>query len=312
MKKIKQWVIVFISICSSALAQEDTNLYYRVIACGSPLSRCSSTSKEVNRDVKDYLAERCHVNWPNGSMAILADDRSNFIVRNTRENLDKISNIIWAHLWGPQVAIECSIIAFRQDDIESLQKKDGVTPETLHGLRQRGRSKLITTASTRTKAGNEVVFKDVQEVIYQTQLITKSITNSAGDISVALIPCNDTMREVGTILQVYPDVAGSDKLINLTIHFQWITLSRWENYGSALSTKGKEGKTVSLKTPIFDVSSAESTTITVRTGETILLGSGKNVGSDWVYFHLLKAEIIPAEANNTNGKPSASAVGIND
>lgn len=307
LSKTSRWAIVsltlFASIHSGAHAQETTNLVYSVVAGEAP-PECSlrpkGESDEGNVDAKDYLTGLCHVTWPAGSLAVVSDDRRHYVIRNTRDNLEQIKRAFSDHLQPPQVDIEWSLVAFRQSDIEKLQNEDRITAASLRELMRKGRSRLVTSARTLTKSGQEARFRDVREITYQTELVYESATNRSGQASFALLPCNPEMREAGTILQCVPDTAGSDTFVNLMITCQWVALRRWENYEAA-SGAGAENPKVSLRTPVFDVTSLDSQ-ITVRSGEPTLIGGGKNLETDWICFQFLKAEIIKP-------KPTTQAIG---
>lgn len=283
------------AVCGATCAQEDTNLYWKVFTCRGGLDERLITPEfysQPHTDFKDYYSRLCHVTWPEGSAVTFSLDEPNkVIVRNTRVNLNILSEAMSRYFAGCQVAIEFQVFAFSMKDVEKLLNGEGVSVESLMDLRKRGRARLVTTALSITQSGQETVVKDVQEILYPTEIDCEVETNQVGR-SFTLAPANFEMREIGTILQVVPEfyAGGPDTLISMILSPQWISLNRWETYEACAGTKG-DAKKIPFRQPIVSVSSVQ-TQLKVESGETVLLGGGKAMDGDWVQYHFLKAWLV--------------------
>ena len=292
---------VLAAVCGVACAAEDTNLYYKVFSLAPTLcDRVSGSGDKAQKlggvsdaELKTFLSQICKVVWPAGSDAIFSlNDRDRMIIRNTQANLNIIEQRLKFSLEGCQIAVECSLVAFRRTDVEKLQFGAGVTKESLVALQKDGSSRLITTACVMTKSGQEATVTDAQELIYPTRMDYEFGTNQVGGASWAVIPCNFEMREVGTLLNVVPEFSATGMLINLMINPRRVALNRWETYEGGAGSKGDSRK-IPLRQPVFEVSSMR-TQITLEDGETVLLGGGRKQDDDWIQYHFLKAwSVLP-------------------
>lgn len=283
-----------------ACAQEDTKLYYKVFSLQPNLwERMSDDcdreheSGVSNADWRKFLSRDTGATWPAGSEAITSlDDSTHLIVRNTRANLSLIDRLFSSLICASrkQVVIEFSIVSFRAEDIDRLQMGEGVSIESLTKLRKEGHSELVTTARVVTKSGQEAIAKDVQEITCPTEMSYGFGTNQVGNSSWAVIPSAFEMREVGTILQVLPELFESGQTINLALNPQWVTLNRWEVFESGAGSRG-DNKKVPLRVPVFD-NSAVQTQFTMKNGETVLLGGGKKMDENRVQYQFIRAEAV--------------------
>jgi len=161
-------------------ADDDTNLYYRVFALGGSIDRCDPYFPPGNTDMKAELSAKDQkITWPPGSMAMMVTESSwHLIARNTNENLHRIAAVSQPVL-GTQLSFESSILGFKKDDIEKLNAGEGVSKKTLFDLRQKGRSKLISTAYAVTQAGQEANVRNVRQIIYPCEELINADTNES-------------------------------------------------------------------------------------------------------------------------------------
>ena len=114
----------------------------------------------------------------------------------------------------------------------------------LHMLSQRSDTDLLSAPKVLTGPGKEATMKVVEEYIYPTEYdvqLTASGGGSSGgssgssggssEILAVVEPENFTMREVGVILQVTPELSQGGQLINLHLHPQVVSEPTWKNYG---------------------------------------------------------------------------------
>ena len=115
----------------------------------------------------------------------------------------------------------------------------------LHMLSQRSDTDLLSAPKVLTGPGKEATMKVVTEYIYPTEYdvqltasgghsSSSSTTSSGGggaEILAVVEPENFTMREVGVILQVTPELSQGGQLINLHLHPQVVSDPTWRNYG---------------------------------------------------------------------------------
>ncbi len=112
----------------------------------------------------------------------------------------------------------------------------------LHMLSQRSDTDLLSAPKVLTGPGKEATMKVVTEYIYPTEYdvqLTASGGGSSGsssgggssEILAVVEPQNFTMREVGVILQVTPELSQGGQLINLHLHPQVVSDPTWKNYG---------------------------------------------------------------------------------
>ncbi len=126
----------------------------------------------------------------------------------------------------------------------------------LHALCQRSDTDVLSAPKVTTKSGQEAIMKVVTEYIYPSEFNVQISQqgNTGGSINsggtgepIAIVePQNFTMREVGVILQVVPEVSSEGQMINLTMKPQVVSEPVWKNYGTKLP------KTVTEPTGVLD------------------------------------------------------------
>ena len=244
-------------------------------------------------DWKAFL-ESMGVAWPEGSSITPLAPVRKLRVTNRPKDLALIEQILEDIVEVPhQINVEMQIIAFRRADIEKLQLAGNVTRESLMPLRRKGKAKLMATASTVTRSGQEAIVKAVQEVIYPTEWGMDNTNAATASTVGALMPRDFEMREVGMILQVIPELLSvSNQRINMMLNPEWVTLDRWETYPASVATD-RAHKPLSLRQPVFTTTTFQ-TQATLENGEPILLGSSSAPDGAWIHYGFLKATLIPA------------------
>ncbi|MEI6646687.1 MAG: hypothetical protein WCP12_11685, partial [bacterium] len=164
----------------------------------------------------------------------------------------------------------------------------------LHMLCQRSDTDVLSAPKVTTKSGQEAIMKVVTEYIYPSefnvQISQQGNSGGGGGISsggtgepIAIVePQNFTMREVGVILQVVPEVSSEGQMINLTMKPQVVSEPVWKNYGTKLpkttyeiiagiSVPKTDYVELPMEQPFFTVRSVE-TQLLVYNGATVVMG----------------------------------------
>ncbi|MFC1462883.1 hypothetical protein ACFLQU_04675, partial [Verrucomicrobiota bacterium] len=104
------------------------------------------------------------------------------------------------------------------------------------------------------------------------------IPSTNGNRAVAVVgavvePSGFEMREVGTILEVAPDVSPDGQMIALTFTPQLVQEPEWQDYGCDVKgTDGKKHKLV-MRQPFFFAHTI-STSVSLFAGESMFIGGG--------------------------------------
>ena len=235
------------------------------------------------------------VGWPNGSSISSIPSFCRWLVTNTQDNHDRLRKILDETACRPKlVDTELQILAFRTADIERLQRIDGVSLASLNALREKGKAKPVAIASGVTKSGQETIIKAVKEMIFPTEFngMVDGGTNLNPTVDIVL-PSNFETREVGIVLQLVAE-AREGGLIELMLNPQWTTLDGWERYDAGIPTRWGLRK-LSLRQPVFNCTSWQ-TQVTMKVGETILLGGVATSDGKWVHYGFLRASTQTVEA----------------
>jgi len=152
----------------------------------------------------------------------------------------------------------------------------------LHALSSRQNTDVLSAPKVVTKNGQEATIKVVTEYIYpteyQTDPIMESVTGGGSrQIGAVVTPGSFTMREVGVILQVVPDVTPDGQMINLTMAPQVVDEPTWKDYGSRYPVFQGTPPVLAgwiiipMEQPFFPVRSV-ATSIQVYNGSTVVMG----------------------------------------
>jgi lipopolysaccharide export system protein LptA len=218
--------------------------------------------------------------------------------------------------WVQQIEIEVQFVAFDSTNVEKLVATGRLNVDTLTNLWLNGGGHLLAAPRVRTPAGQEAVVKNVVEYIYPTTFsvsnedhagtnnasMTDTHTSAAVTVpkrmvrSPVVVPCDFVTREVGTILQVLPELNPDGALINLAFNAQIVGEPVVKDYGSKyVDANGKEQQ-ARMEQPFFRVNSISSN-VSLRDGERILVGGYRpsGDGTEAVYI-IVSARIVGTEA----------------
>jgi len=282
--------------------------------CGGMVTRTYSLDPKMDEmfsamfeeEMKSFFSEY-GVRWPEGSSLTQPSYRQ-IRVRNTEEQWDIIEQVLKAYLEDSRrlfVHVEMQVVAFQAKDIEKLQLAGGVSEASLARLRKAGKSKPVAAISTLVKENDEAIVKAVQEVLYPSEWIWH--TGDADDPDAPqtsrpskawafLDPQNFTMREAGMILQVVlrPFQYDGDSLIRMALNSQLVTLERWKTFQTtSLAPNGKR-QTLPTTQPVFSTMSFQ-TEVSMKDGDTLLLGTTPAPDSKWVHAGFLTAKRVGAK-----------------
>jgi len=211
----------------------------------------SSMSEE---EWKSFFSEM-GVSWPQGSSLTFSKFLGTMRIRNTEEQLEHVELILDdLDYMSSLIHVEVQVVAFPAKDIEKLQLAEGVTKASLMKLWKAGKGKLQATAFAVTEAGKEAIVKATREVRYATEINV---------CEYGFEPQNFTVREVGAILQVIPEIEGVG-FMRLSLNPKWVTLEGWDSFPVF--------KNLPFRQPVFGVTSFE-TQVTVQDGDTVLIGT---------------------------------------
>jgi hypothetical protein len=213
---------------------------------------------------------------------------------------------------GCQLEIEVQFVAFDSTNVEKLVATGQMNLDTLTNLWLNGRGRLLAAPRVVTKTGQEAVVKNVVEYIYPTTFsvfndenvaaanasITDTNTNSTATVPKRMVrnpvvePGGFQTQEVGSILQVVPEMNPDGTLINLTLNPQIVGEPILHDYGSKyVDANGKEQQ-ARMEQPFFPVISV-STSVSLRDGQRILIGGGMpSADHKEVVYTFLSARIV--------------------
>ena len=183
--------------------------------------------------------------------------------------------------------IDVQLVAFHMKDVERLYLARNMTKEGLFRLWSAGKAKLVSSASCMARLGEESIVQDAQEILYPTEF---SITNGI------VTPLNNTMRQAGSILQVLPRSLRFEEQneIDVTLKPQWVKLERWESTPTEIPSIWRH-KVNPLRQPVFGCISFE-TSVSVRAGDTVLIGSASTSDGEWVNAGFLTVRRLNAQS----------------
>jgi hypothetical protein len=215
-----------------------------------------------------------------------------------------------------QLEIEVQFVAFDQTNVEKLVATGRLNVDTLTNLWINGGGRLLAAPRVRTPAGQEAVVKNVVEYIYPTTFsvanadhagtnnasLTDTHTSAAVTApkrmvrSPVVVPGDFVTREVGTTLQVLPEMDPDGTLINLAFNAQIVGEPMVKDYGSKyVDANGKEQQ-ARMEQPFFRANSI-STRVSLRDGQRILVGGYRpsGDGTEAVYI-IVSARIVGTPA----------------
>jgi type II secretory pathway component GspD/PulD (secretin) len=219
------------------------------------------------------------VGWPEGSSIRHVPAMGRIVVKNTRNNLDIFEKTLRTLNVVPnQIEIEVQFVEFEMADMDRITAQGGrVDVDLLRQLWQDGRGRLICAPRLVTQAGEEATVKGVTECIYPTEFAfptTSTNTNDTVVISVPVaVPGAFETRETGSILSVLPDVSPDGAMLNLTMTPEVVYDPVWKDHGFDFTDSAGNEQHVAMEQPFF-YTHMFSTSISIKNGATILLGTG--------------------------------------
>jgi hypothetical protein len=249
-----------------------------------------------------YFTKNHGVTWPEGSRLVCVKQPAwSLYIRNTEENMERIDTWMKTMMQACSFPVNLSLIAFRKKDVDRLHRERGLSCNTLHALREAGKSKMVSTLSCTLQSkdsGEEFILKDTREINYPSEYcVVTSNTNQPFPSLLSMTPTNFIMREEGTTFQFIPEASSFPIypfMFSFTCRFSHVALAEWKTYDAV--TLLKSGKTIRTpcKQPIFNQMSDEGQCM-IMPGETLLLGGGRTFDKDWVYYAFLTLDIVPAK-----------------
>ena len=233
------------------------------------------------------------VNWPEGSSIVYVKTAGTLNVRNTPENLAKLEKILDEFaLKSFNVEIDTRFVETGRAALEAVGYFDTNRVDAAvlqERLMARQDSKLLESVRVVTRPGEEAVGRQVVEYIYPTDYDLQLPRLPAGCVA---LPCNDavpgtnscqcvlgalepqsfTMREVGTIVQVTPELTDDGSLIDLWINARLVGEPEWKDYGAKAKWEGATTYDLSMEQPFFPVRASVDTKVSVRPDRTLVFG----------------------------------------
>lgn len=233
------------------------------------------------------------VDWPEGSSIVHVKTAGTLNVRNTPENLAKFEKILDEFaLKSFNVEIDTRFVETGRAALEAVGYFDTNRVDAAvlqERLMARQDAKLLESVRVVTRPGEDAVGRQVVEYIYPTDYDLQLPRLPAGCVA---LPCNDavpgtnscqcvlgalepqsfTMREVGTIVQVTPELTDDGSLIDLWINAQFVGEPEWKDYGAKAKWEGSTTYDLSMEQPFFPVRASVDTKVSVRPGRTLVFG----------------------------------------
>ncbi len=160
----------------------------------------------------------------------------------------------------------------------------------LHMLSSKQNTDLLSAPKVVAQAGVKATIKVVTEYIYPTEYDVEMLESTSGNsdtttYSGAVVePQNFTMREVGVILEVTPEVTPDGSMINLSLTPSVVSEPTWKNYGSTYPVSTATGTDLlgnqtyqteyvqlPMEQPFFPVRSL-ATSVQIYNGATVVMG----------------------------------------
>ena len=270
----------------SAAEPMELRVYPVVPACVERMSLDDDAEIWLKKgDYEDSFASALNVlgvDWPEGSSIVYVKTAGTLNVRNTPENLAKFEKILDEFaLKSFNVEIDTRFVETGRAALEAVGYFDTnrVDAAVLQDrLMARPDAKLRESVRVVTRPGEEAVGKHVKEIIYPTDFGVQlkhniaSSTNAAALLSATVEPQSFTMREVGPIVQVTPELTDDGSLIDLWINAQLVGEPEWKDYGAKAKWEGASTYDLAMEQPLIPVRASVDTQVSVRPGRTLVFG----------------------------------------
>ena len=221
---------------------------------------------------RGYTAER-GVSWPEGSSLVRSELFGRVDVRNTEANHALFRDIVAR--WQPQqirVSLQfasAAPAAFRELGLEDALG-DSLSPDEWTALRARLAAhpgvELRACPTVLTHPGTTDTVKGVSEVIYPTEFAVEPFRGADGKTGVRVEPQEFVTREVGTIVQVTPNVSTTEQWLWLDMTPTTVFPPSWRDFAGPDSPAA--GAFVQPFFPVFCL----ATSVDLRDGRTLVFG----------------------------------------
>ena len=221
---------------------------------------------------RGYTAE-CGVSWPEGSSLAYSPLLGRIDVRNTEANHALFRRVVAR--WQPQqirVSLQfasAAPAAFRELGLEDALGTS-LSPEEWSALRARLAAhpgvELRDCPTVLTHPGTTDTVKGVSEVIYPTEFAVEPFRGADGKTGVRVEPQEFNTREVGTIVQVTPNVSTTEQWLWLDMTPTTVFPPSWRDFAGPDSPAA--GAFVQPFFPVF----ALATSAALRDGRTLVFG----------------------------------------
>jgi type II secretory pathway component GspD/PulD (secretin) len=229
------------------------------------------------------------VTWLGAASVKYVPHIGKLLVTNTVANLDRIARALVALNVTPvQIDVEVQLVSFSAADIDRLAIT-GITVDSLIALWKAGGGTFLNAPRIVTQSGQQVTLKGVTEFIYPTEFETAGIRSNPFET-----------REVGTILQVLPEVWPSGRLINITLSPEVVDEPVWKEFGSTyIDATGVPQKRERLQ-PFFHTYQFRTSAL-VEPGRQVLISGGtKTQDGTRVVYAFLTARLLDVYGREIN------------
>jgi type II secretory pathway component GspD/PulD (secretin) len=250
-------------------------------------------SHDPEADLKAFFGEM-GVSWPTGSSIKYVRGLGKLVVRNTVENLEAFERVLGMLNVQPcQIEIEAQFVAFDPKDIGRLALT-GITTDSLLALWKDGRAELLSAPRIVTQSGQQATIKGVTEYIYPTDFTVAHDggTNASAVVGAVVVPSSFETREVGTILEVMPEVSPDGGMINLTLSPELVLEPTWQEYGVPYTDSNGNQQEPHMPQPFFKTCHFR-TSILIASGHRILITGGTPTrDGEQIIYTFIMARII--------------------
>jgi hypothetical protein len=256
------------------------------------LQRQQAPARQDANPLKSFLAAE-GINWPPGSLVSYQPEDGILTAYNTSTNLDELEALLSRILPHPfQIEIEATFISLDKGTGDELSMTGTLNPEAVKQAWRKGKAKILSAPRVITQSGQEATLKMMKEVIYPTEFEIGSVTNgTSGTITRSIVPTAFETREVGSILNILPEVTPEGTMINMTLAPEYVTLDTWEEYESVLAHENDQGVKVMCRTPVFK-KYVTQTSVLMKDGVTLLLSADVGHPDDDTYQVLLLRALL--------------------
>lgn len=249
--------------------------------------------------VKQWLADRGDVTWPEGSGAVLLASKmqSGLEVVNTEENLRRIEKVMRSEFQTKLVDVEALVIEFSTGDVDKLAKKGHLDVESLYKLWVDSRGKLLASPRIMTKCGQEAVINSLTTYWY-LQPQYRDPDDGEDQQTGLRFPSSPQLsgmafesQDAGNVMSVTASLSEGG-LIELSFAGILAHKPEWKEHAAAYEEKGVVKSVIRYKQPERGADNI-MTRLTLKDGEMALVGGGlKDQSGKNVVYTMVRASKI--------------------